>query len=124
MPSPQTLARFIACVERGAHVEAIASFYAPQASMRENQQPPRQGRDLLVEHERRVLARARSVKSQCVAPLFVEGDRVVIRWIFEFDWLDGRRTRMEELAYQRWEGELIAEEEFFYDPAQLVPKEA
>jgi ribonucleotide reductase alpha subunit len=29
------------------------------------------------------------------------------------------RTRMEELAYQRWEGERIAEEQFFYDPAQL-----
>jgi hypothetical protein len=123
MPSPQTLHHFIACVERGAHEEAIASFYAPHASMRENQQSPRQGRERLVEHERRVLARTHSVRSQCVAPVFVEGDRVVIRWIFEFEWTAGRRTLMEELAYQRWEGELLAEEEFFYDPAQLVPKE-
>jgi hypothetical protein len=30
-------------------------------------------------------------------------------------------TRIEELAYQRWEGERIAEETFFYDPAQLLP---
>jgi hypothetical protein len=29
---------------------------------------------------------------------------------------------MEELAYQRWEGERIAEEKFFYDPAQRVPR--
>ena len=28
---------------------------------------------------------------------------------------------MEELAYQRWEGERIAEEKFFYDPRQLQP---
>jgi hypothetical protein len=28
---------------------------------------------------------------------------------------------MEELAYQRWVGERIAEEQFFYDPAQLRP---
>jgi hypothetical protein len=27
---------------------------------------------------------------------------------------------MEELAYQRWEGDRIAEECFFYDPAQLA----
>lgn len=33
----------------------------------------------------------------------------------------GRAT---ELAYQRREAELIAEQEFFYDPAQLVAKEA
>jgi hypothetical protein len=29
---------------------------------------------------------------------------------------------MEELAYQRWEGECIAEETFFYDPAQRIPR--
>jgi hypothetical protein len=39
-----------------------------------------------------------------------------------FQWLDGR-DRMEELAYQRWDGERIAEEQFFYDPAQLAPPE-
>lgn len=124
MPSPQTLERFVASVERGAHDEVIAAFYAPHASMRENQQAPRRGRELLVEHERQVLARARSVRSQCMAPVFVAGDFVVIRWVFEFEWKDGRRTHMEELAYQRWEGEFIAEEEFFYDPAQLVAKQA
>jgi hypothetical protein len=46
----------------------------------------------------------------------------VIRWIFEFEWLDGRRTRIEELAWQRWDGERIAQEQFFYDPAQLAPQ--
>ena len=39
-------------------------------------------------------------------------------WIFHFEWQDGTQTHMEELAYQRWEGERIAEETFFYDPAQ------
>jgi hypothetical protein len=31
---------------------------------------------------------------------------------------------MEELAYQRWEGERIVEEQFFYDPEQLVARTA
>jgi hypothetical protein len=31
---------------------------------------------------------------------------------------------MEELAWQRWEGERIAEETFFYDPAQRLPRPA
>ena len=44
-------------------------------------------------------------------PVFVHGDRVVIRWKFRFEWLDGTVTQMEELTYQRWEGERIAEEE-------------
>jgi hypothetical protein len=122
MPTPETLERFIARVESNAHAEACAEFYAEGASMRENQSPPRIGRDNHVANERRVLARARSVHSRCIRPVFISGDRVVIRWVFRFDWLDGTVTEMEELAYQRWDGELIAEEEFFYDPVQLKPK--
>jgi len=121
MPSAPTLELFVARVEGNAHAEAIEEFYTVDASMRENGLQPRVGRDNLVQHERRVLARARSVKSTCVRPVFVAGDKVVIRWIFEFEWQDGSRTCMEELAYQRWEGERIAEEQFFYDPAQRQP---
>ena len=58
------------------------------------------------------------MRSTCVRPVLAEGDTVVVRWIFAFEWLDGRHTRLEELAWQRWEGERIAEEQFFYDPAQ------
>lgn len=123
MPTQTTLERFIERVEQNAHADAIEEFYTPDASMQENQAAPRTGRDRLAANERDVLARARSVRSQCVRPLFVAGDRVVIRWIFDFEWLDGRRTHMEELAYQRWEGERIAEEQFFYDPAQRVPRD-
>ena len=116
--------RFIARVEQNAHAEAIEEFYTPDASMQENQMPPRIGRDLLVAHERKVLARAKSVKSTCVRPVFVHDNHVVIRWIFEFVWLDGSASRIEELAYQRWDGERIAQETFFYDPVQLKPKAA
>ena len=121
MPSAETVRRFIARVEQNAHAEAIEEFYTENASMQENQAAPRVGRDALVAHERKVLSRAKSVASQCVRPVFVNGDRVAIRWIFQFEWLDGTSTRMEELAYQRWEGERIAEEVFFYDPGQLRP---
>ncbi len=122
MPSTETLERFIARVEANAHADAIAEFYTENASMQENESPPRVGRDALVARERAVLAKARTVRSTCVRPIFVNGDKVVARWIFEFEWQDGTRTRMEELAYQRWEGERVAEEQFFYDPAQLVRK--
>ena len=122
MPSAQTLERFIARVEQNAHAEAVEEFYTADASMQENQAQPRVGRDAHVANERKVMARAKGVTSQCVRPVFVDGDKVVIRWIFRFEWLDGTVTRMEELACQRWQGERIAEETFFYDPAQRVPR--
>jgi hypothetical protein len=119
MPSPEVLQRFIARVEANAHVEAIEEFYAPHASMQENDLPPCIGREALVANERRALARARSVNSECVRPVLVNGDHVVIRWIFRFEFLDGKRIRIDELAYQRWDDDRIVEEKFFYDPQQL-----
>jgi hypothetical protein len=119
MPSLDTLERFIARVETNDHVGAIEDWYAEDATMQENQAAPRVGRAVLVANERAVLARARAVRSTCVRPVLVDGDHVAIRWIFEFDWLDGSRTRMEEVAWQRWRGDRIAEECFFYDPSQL-----
>lgn len=121
MPTPETLERFIARVEQNAHAEACEEFHTPDSTMRENQAPPRRGRDAHVAAEKKIMARAKSVQSKCVRPVFVNGDNVVIRWIFRFEWQDGTVTRMEELAYQRWEGERIAEEQFFYDPAQRQP---
>ncbi len=124
MPTLATLERFVARVEQNAHVEAIAEFYTPDAGMQENQGVPRRARDALMATEQKVMARASSLASQCVRPVFVSGERVVIRRIFNFQWRDGTSTRMEELAYQRWEGEQIAEEAFFYDPAQRAAGKA
>jgi ketosteroid isomerase-like protein len=122
MPTSETLERFITRVEENAHAEAVEEFYTADASMQENQAPPRVGRDAHVANERKVLSRTKTLSSTCVRPVFVNGDCVVIRWIFHFEWRDGTITHMEEIAYQRWEGERIAEETFFYDPEQRIPK--
>ncbi len=119
MPQAQTLEAFIALVEAGRFVEAIERYYADDATMQENHRPPRVGKAALLANERKALAGTRSVRARCLRPLFVNGDEVVIRWLFEFE--DAYRTvaRIDELALQRWRGEQIASEKFFYDPAQL-----
>jgi hypothetical protein len=122
MPTPETLERFIAMVEQNLHADAIEQFYAPGASIQENQSAPRKGRNSSVAHERRVLAKAKKVISKCIRPVAVNLDHVFIRWTFHFEWLDGSIADMEEIACQRWEGEQIAEETFFYDPAQRIPR--
>ena len=121
MPSPATLERFVDMVEQNDHARAVEEFYLPNASLRENQSVPRIGRDTQVKRERELMAKARKIESHCLHPVFVNDDRVVIRWRFRFEWRDETVTEMEEIAYQRWEGERIAEETFFYDPAQRVP---
>jgi hypothetical protein len=122
MPSAETLNRFVARVEANAHVEAVEEFYTENSSMRENQAEPRVGRDAHIANERQFLSRLKSLTSKCVRPIFLNGDLAVIRWNFSFELHDGTFVVMDELTYQRWEGERIAEETFFFDPAQRVPK--
>ena len=121
MPSTETVERFIATVERNEHIEALENFYTADSTMQENTQPPRLGLAAHVANERRILPNARSLSSQCIRPVLYQGDHVAIRWRFCFEWQDGTVTRMEEVAWQRWEGERVVQETFFYDPAQRVP---
>jgi ketosteroid isomerase-like protein len=120
MPSRATLQAFADAVEANDHVGAILRFYAPDASTRENDNPPLRGRDALVEKERQTLARIESVKSTRLGPILVDGDHVAIRWRFEFTGKDGVTRAMEEIAWQTWRGEQLIEEQFFYDPLMLT----
>lgn len=118
MPSRERVMELIAMVEQGKYVEAIEEFYTENATMRENGEPPRGGRERLMEGERKVLAAHKEARTLPGSTFLLEGDRVVVHWNFEFVRQDGKRFRMEELALQRWQGERIAEERFFYDPEQ------
>jgi len=120
MPSRERVQDFIALVERGEYVRAIEDFYRPDASMQENGLPPRVGRETLLDHERAVLARLQGMRTRRVETLLVDGDRVVINWVFEMTGRDGKLRTLDELALQEWDGDRIARERFYYDPAQLA----
>ena len=118
MPTLERVESFIAVVEAGRYVEAIRDFYHDDATMQENLQPPRAGREALMAHEERVLKGYPMVRTLPVETFFVDGDHVAIRWRFEFENAEGRRSALDEMALQRWRGDRIAEERFYYDPAQ------
>jgi hypothetical protein len=120
MPTRPTLDRFVDTVLAGDFIGAIESFYLEGASMRENLDAPRVGRDVLVEGERRVMSGFKSIVAELAGPVLANGDRVAIPWRFAFTGADGAVRTLQEIAWQRWEGERIAEETFFYDPRQLV----
>ena len=117
MPSRERLDEFIAVVEAGDHAGAIERYYHEDASMQENASPPRVGRDLLVAHERGVLARMSHVYSKAMSSV-VEGDRVAIHWIFELIDKSGKVLRIDEMSLQEWRGDRIFRERFFYDPSR------
>jgi hypothetical protein len=121
MPTRERVQALVATVEAARYVEAIEEFYHPHASMQENLAPPRVGRDRLVADEQATMARFETMVTHPVDVLLVDGDHVVIRWRFEFTPAEGPPMRLEELALQRWDGDRIVEEQFYYDPRQTRP---
>jgi hypothetical protein len=116
MPSRERVVAFIGSVVGGDHVRAIADYYHEEASMQENLQTPRRGRAALMAHEAKVLERMKMHTHP--DPIFlIDGDHVVINWIFDATSKDGITRRLNELALQRWAGDRIAEERFVYDTA-------
>ena len=118
MPTRERVQALIDLVERGRYVEAIEAFYHEDASMQENLDQPRPGRDTLIKGEQRVIEAHRSIRTRPVRTFMIEGDRAMINWVFDFVGPDGRTFSQDELALQRWRGDRIAEERFYYDPAQ------
>jgi len=118
MPSRERVQGLIARAVRGEFVEALEEYYHHDATMQENLDPPRVGLPALVANERAVMAHFKQIRTSYTEPVFVDGDHAVIHWVFEFADAEGKTFRLDELAYQRWKGDKIAEERFYYDPAQ------
>lgn len=119
MPSRESVQAFVAQVLSGDHVGAIRDWYADDASMQENQDAPRVGREVLMAGEQAMLDRVTSVATELLAPPVVDGDLVAIRWRFTITSPKGSVRRFEEVAWQTWRGDKVWREVFFYDPAQM-----
>ena len=124
MPSRERVLAFVSLVEQAKYVEALEGFYLPDSTMQDNQAEPRVGLERHVANEKAVIARFAHMATDPVTDLLIDGDKVMIRWKFTFTPAEGPPVVMEELALQRWEGERIAEERFFFDPRQLRPAQA
>ena len=118
MPTRERVQAFVTAVEAGRYVEAIRDFYTEDATMQENLGVTREGRDALVAHEEAVLKGVKSIATRPGSTFAIDGDRVIVRWVFDIEDGQGRRHALDELAYQTWRGDRIASERFYYDPGQ------
>lgn len=117
MPDRERVVAFVDAVVNGDHAEAIRDFYHEDASMQENEAPPRKGRDALIKHEQDALARVRSIYTHPPSKVLVDGDNVMIAWRFDMTDQEGVTRRLDEVAVQTWRGDRILREKFVYDSA-------
>jgi ketosteroid isomerase-like protein len=119
MSTRENVQRLISLVEEGKFLEAIQEFYAEDATMQENNAPPRRGLAALLENERRFLGSIKEIESR-VESFAVDGNRAAINWVFEITNMKGQKLSLDEVAYQLWQDGKIIRERFYYDPAQMA----
>ncbi|PXV58972.1 SnoaL-like domain-containing protein [Dyella jiangningensis] len=120
MPERHVVDTFVSLVENGRFIEALQRYYHPAAVVWENRQTSRNGLDVLIENEQRVLNAFTAVDGRALQ-VMVDGDRVAIQWRFEFS-NDAAHVSLDEMAVQQWNDGKILHERFYYDPAQLQPQ--
>ena len=120
MPTRQRVRDLIAYVERGRFADGIDAFYADDVVMQDNLAQPTVGKAANLERERGFEAYIATLHESRALDVIVDGDRVVIHWLLDFTGTDGKRSRIDQLAYQLWRGDEIVRERFVYDPGTLA----
>lgn len=116
-PLNDHVAQLIALVEAGRSVDAIDRFYADDVVVFENHELARAGRVACAAFERESLARQPAPPHcRALAVACNEGSgRAFIEWQIRYKTAEDRWMRMEEVAVQRWSGDRIVEERFYYE---------
>jgi ketosteroid isomerase-like protein len=104
-------------VQQGRIVDAMYEFYAPEVTMQENNNPPTVGLEANVEREKKFVASVRQWKRFDVNAVAVDPARGVafVQSELEFEGVDGKSYRTDQVAVQTWRDGKIVNEKFYYD---------
>jgi len=92
-------------------------FYAPGVQMQENNNPPTAGLEANVEREKQFLSYVKQWKGLEVDAVAVDAARgkTLVQSRLEFDAVDGKTVKMDQVAVQTWRDGKIVHEKFYYD---------
>jgi hypothetical protein len=107
--------------------ESYERFYDENVVVQENLQPPRVGRALSIERQKRMNANVQELHEFKIGAVLVDGftdshpldGHSVIEMHLEITTVDGYRIRIEELGLQTWKDGRIIQERYFYDPINI-----
>ena len=111
----EQVAMLTGLIQGGQTLEAMEQFYADDVTMQENETPPRIGKAVCLEHERRMLSGTTDFKATLIHQAIDEPNGVVFsEWRYAFNDLSGQRFSLTEVSVQQWDKELIQSEKFYY----------
>ena len=116
----QRVKDLVSYIQNGKILEAMTEFYAENATMRENNNPATVGLAANIEREKQFLAYVKQWKSLAVEAVGVDAERgrTLVQINFEFEAVDGKNVKYDQVAVQTWKDGKIVDEKFYYDSAK------
>ncbi len=98
-------------------VEAIERYYAEDVVVFENRELSRAGRETCAKYERAARARVAAPPTLTVRGIGVDEsqNKTFVEWVVRFVSTEGKPFQLEEVAVQKWDGDRISEERFYYE---------
>lgn len=106
-----------AYIAQGKVLEAMDEFYTEDIVMQENLNPPTAGRAANIEREKQFLAQVKEFKAYNVLGVGVGEDTSFIESEMEFINTSDQHVKQTQTTVQRWKGDRIWHERFYYDSA-------
>jgi hypothetical protein len=96
-------------------LKAIDLFYAENVIMQENEDAPRVGKQVCIDHEKKNLDKVKSFKLTILNQAIDALNQVVFNeYYIEFETLKGMKLSMKEVSVQHWENGQIIKEKFYF----------
>ena len=106
----------VSYIREGRILEAMREFYADDVTMQENNAPPTVGLEANYAREEQFVAYVKQWKSLDVAAVAVDRQRgkTLVQSSFEFEAVDGKTVKADQVAVQTWRDGRIVHEKFYY----------
>ena len=121
MKYKELVAEMYRMVNSGQPMEAFEKFYHEDSTMIEATGDVRQGKAASREFEQNYLSSVKEFHGGGVINLTSDEDSgitMVEAWA-DVTFQDGNRMKLEEIARQKWQGDQIIEERFYYNPGPM-----
>lgn len=111
--------QLIGYIKQGRIIDAMETFYAQHVKMQENNNAPTVGLAANIERERQFVGYIKQFKGFDVDAITYDepNGKVMIQSRLEFDAVDGKSIKADQVAVQTWQNGKIVDEKFYYDSA-------
>lgn len=105
-----------AYIREGRILDAINEFYAEDAAMQENDQPPTVGRKANFEREKQFISTVKEWKRFDVTAKGVGDDVTFYETVMDWVATDGTPVHVEQVVVAKWQDGQIIHERYYHNP--------